>query len=106
MTKKIHLLIDDIRDLDMDIICRTGPLGFRALAYFQGDIECVYFDHDLGAGSNWDGYETMKRAFQAEIMPDKVQLVTSNPVGRMNMAELLIANNFIPELNGIDFKRE
>lgn len=108
--KKYHILIDDLRNLNMDIICRTSQAGFRTVVAFSGDIECLYMDHDLGEESQTDGYELLKKLYANDginiSMPDKVQLVTSNPVGRQNMADLLISNGYIESPNGINFKRE
>jgi hypothetical protein len=53
----------------------------------------VCFDHDLGTddlGNVLDtGYDVMCWAFDHGLLPRRVQIVTSNPVGRENMTRLL-----------------
>lgn len=79
------LLIDDKRDLNCDVIARTPEAARRLLAI--GGWECVCLDHDLGAEE--DGYQIAKWAIENNLLPGKVQLVTSNPVGRMNLRAVL-----------------
>lgn len=81
------LLIDDRRDLGIDVIARTPEAGRRMLAF--GGWECVCFDHDLGSAHDETGYDVLKWALAHKLVPPKVQLVTSNPVGRANMQAAL-----------------
>lgn len=104
MQKRIHLLIDDIRDLQCDLIARTPETGIQCLQLFKGAIACAYFDHDLGEDVA-SGLDVMKAAFDLGIMPDRVQLVTSNPVGRYNMGLLLLDNGFTMQPSAVDFIR-
>ena len=94
------LLIDDCRDLNCEVIARTPNAGKKLLAL--GGWECVCFDHDLG--TNESGYDVLKWASAANFLPDRVQLVTSNPVGRKNMKNLLLDNGFKTK-DGFNFKR-
>ena len=94
------LLIDDMRDLNCDIIARNAKVGKEALINWAGRIECLCLDHDLGEETS--GYDIAKWAIDEEIMPNRVQLVTSNPVGRDNIANLLI-NNGYKELDYANF---
>ena len=87
----MNLLIDDIRDLDVDVIARTGEAGLNVLATMK--FETVFFDHDLGDGIT--GLETLKIAIlRGQLNKSQIILVTSNPVGRKNMEYVLIDNNF------------
>lgn len=45
---EFHLLIDDIRELEMDYIARDGLAGLRALEEYP--VTHLYMDHDLGGG--------------------------------------------------------
>lgn len=80
------LLIDDIRDLNTDVIARTPDSARKMLAL--GGWECVCFDHDLGENVE-TGYDLMKWALERNFLPPKVQLVTSNSVGKRNMRAAL-----------------
>jgi hypothetical protein len=94
------LLIDDIRDLNVDVIARTPDAGKKLLAL--GGWECVFMDHDLGFDET--GYDVTKWALAEGFMPDKVQLVTSNPVGRQNMAKALLSYGYT-SVDGTNFKK-
>jgi hypothetical protein len=85
------LLIDGTRDLNCEAIART-PEAAKALLHCNC-WECVCFDHDLGTGES--GYDVMKWMFEMKIYPPKIQLVTSNVVGRENMAGLLIEQYYV-----------
>lgn len=84
------LLIDDCRDLGADIIARNPSAARRMLAL--GGWECVCFDHDLG--SDESGYDIVVWAIEKQFLPPKIQLVTSNPVGRANMRAALEADGY------------
>lgn len=92
------LLIDDIRDLKVDVIARTAEAGRKMLA--AGEWECVVLDHDLGEKDT--GYDVLMWALERQVLPDKVQLVTSNPVGRRNMRAALEYAGYLT-VNGMDF---
>jgi hypothetical protein len=93
------LLIDDMRDsMGCDIVARNLEAGKKMLEVC--DWECVCLDHDLGAGES--GYDILKWAFEKGRVPSHVQLVTNNPVGRKNMANLLKDNGYNNK-NGLDF---
>jgi len=85
------LLIDDERDLHCDVIARRPDAAKLLLA--QMDWECVCFDHDLGDPSV-SGYDIMKYAIDYDLLPNHVQLVTSNPVGWGNMKSLLLSAGY------------
>ena len=88
----MDLLIDDIRDFNVDVIARNGHAGRVMLSATPWDI--VYFDHDLGDDIN--GYELLTWALENDILNEtKVKIVTGNPVGRQNMEAALENANFI-----------
>ena len=86
------LLIDDCRDLG-NLIARDGETGLTILRLLKGKLEGVMLDHDLGYGIS--GYQVMVTALEEDILPDRVQLVTSNPVGRIAMKQTLEANGYV-----------
>lgn len=86
------LLIDDLRTPDMisgcpdtTIISRTYLDGMRVLIGNKWDV--LYLDHDLGdKDDKKTGYGIMCFLEEyPEYLPDKIILVTSNPVGRKNI---------------------
>ena len=87
MSNEFHLLIDDFRTYDMDHTARTAQEGRQALLSFP--VTHLYMDHDLGEHSDTDGYKVVVWALERGVCPAHVQLVTSNPVGRNNMAAAL-----------------
>ena len=95
------LLIDDVRDLNADAIARTPEAGQRLLA--SGPWACLCLDHDLACKES--GYDVLVWALARDLVPARVQLVTSNPVGRQNMRAALEASGFITR-DGINFARQ
>lgn len=93
------LLIDDVRDLNADAIARTPEAGKRLLG--AGPWSCLCLDHDLGTPES--GYDVLVWALTNDCLPRRVQLVTSNPVGRRNMAAALEVAGYT-SLDGINFK--
>jgi hypothetical protein len=93
MDTKFVLLIDDCRELNVELIARTASAGRAMLEAFKGRIEQVIFDHDLG--SDETGYDVLNWALENDYVPDRVFLITSNPVGRDNMGRALEANGFV-----------
>lgn len=92
------LLIDDIRDLNCEVTARTPEAGKKMLAV--GGWDCVCLDHDLAADET--GYDIAVWALEAGIMPPKVQIVSSNPVGKKNISDALKNNGYTTK-NGTDF---
>ncbi len=81
------LLIDDMRDLTADAVARTGEEGIRALQN-DGPWGMLYLDHDLGEGKT--GYDVacwLER--NPQFLPERVIIVSSNPVGRKNIEAVL-----------------
>ena len=93
------LLIDDVRDLNCEVTAKTPEAGKKMLAL--GGWECLCLDHDLGVEES--GYDVAVWALEKGFMPTKVQLVTSNPVGRKNIADALKASGYTTR-NGTDFE--
>lgn len=87
------LLIDDQRTLPVDRIARTYAEGIAALAEQHWDI--LYLDHDLGDFSGVDGKELTGYDVACWLeqnpqhLPGRVEIVTSNPVGRRNIESAL-----------------
>lgn len=87
------LLIDDTRNLNADVIARTPEAGRKMLAL--GGWEGLMLDHDLGPCES--GAAVLDWAIEHNFVPPIVDLVTSNPVGRANMARALIAAGYTPK---------
>jgi hypothetical protein len=90
------LLIDDERNLDVDVIARTASAGKEMLKSYR-KWECVCMEIDTG-------YDVMVWAIQNRLLPNRVQLVTSNPVGRKNMRAALEREGY-KTVDGINFKK-
>jgi hypothetical protein len=93
---KVDVLIDDCRDFGGNtVICRTGENGIitiMALLKAGVTIERLYMDHDLGDGIN--GYQVIEILAKNGLLPNFVEMVTSNPVGRERMAQVLESEGF------------
>ncbi len=88
------LLIDDQRILPVDRIARTYQEGITALAEQHWDA--LYLDHDLGDFSGTEGRELTGYDVACwleqhpEHLPGRVEIVSSNPVGRRNIEFVLM----------------
>ncbi len=102
----MYILIDDMRDLGCDIICRNGPLGMLVLNAMRGDFAVLCIDHDLGPDDEMTGLDVIKDAASSNLLPDEVQIVSSNPVGVTNIGNVLKDNGFTPDPSNRVFKRK
>ena len=87
------LLIDDVRNFNVDIVLRTAKAAIEFFIVVGDNIsfEKVYLDFDLGDGI---GLDVLKQAiFNNAIIP-KIILVTMNPVGRKQMNDYLLDNGY------------
>lgn len=85
---KFWLLVDDVRDsMGCDIVARNAEAAKELIFCLRGKLDCIIFDHDLGEGEN--GFNVLKWALENNLCPNKIQLVTNNPVGRQNMENIL-----------------
>lgn len=90
------LLIDDTRMEDapnimrrIDLIARNFISGKDALVK-MGPWDLLLLDHDLNSfdptGREWTGYDIMRLLEDfPEYLPGKIEIVSSNPVGRQRM---------------------
>ena len=99
----MFLLIDDLRNTPSDFIARTPSAGKEALRRLKPLLTHVIFDHDLGGEES--GYDVMVWALDNGFMPDNVQLVTSNPVGRDNMIAALLSSGYKAK-NKVEYYKE
>lgn len=101
-----NVLIDDMRNLDhVDAICRHSKGAKRFLEQMKGNFECLMMDHDLGLESE-DGYQILTWALENDLVPDKVEMVTSNPVGRERMGLALINAGYTKKNPGYYVKED
>jgi len=99
------LLIDDLRELDyvvgmylgkdaddlIGVVERTYSGGIEALK--NGPWDVVFLDHDLASfedGKEKTGYDVVCFLEEnPEFLPKRVIIVSSNPVGRRKMQDVL-----------------
>ena len=97
------LLIDDERNLNTEVVARTVEAA-RVILATNIPWECICFDHDLG--SEMSGYDVLNWALSTNnLRTRKIQLVTSNPVGRQNMMNLLEDNGYTHTYGGVSFEK-
>lgn len=92
MTEKVWAIIDDIRTLNCELIARTARDGIQMVIDNFDRIECLCLDNDLG--ELVEGYDVLCNLFYMDKVPNKVQLVTSNPVAQGKMSKLLQSNGY------------
>ena len=84
-TKSDILLIDDMRQLHADRYARTFEAGIDALK--EKTPFLLKLDHDLGdEDPNKTGYGiVLFMEHEPDIRPKEVEIVSSNPVGLLNI---------------------
>lgn len=98
------LLVDDKRDLNCDCIARNYEVAIQLVHLNIWD--CICLDHDLGEEKT--GYDVLSLIIDLldkDELPERFQLVTSNPVGRDRMGKLLL-NHGYKTINNIDYYKE
>lgn len=93
--RPIYIYIDDIRDKPqvnyISITCRDYISAIDLIDYFisRGCCLMLDFDHDLGEGKT--GYDIAKYIVENQIPTDLIRyhVHSSNPVGAMNIRQLL-----------------
>jgi CheY-like chemotaxis protein len=90
---KKTLLIDDLRDIKADRVCRTYEDAIKALTE-EGPFGLCLLDHDLASydkhGREKTGYDILCfLEANPQYLPEKIILVTANPVGRQKMQALI-----------------
>lgn len=101
MGTDMWLMIDDMRNLGCELEARTAGDGMRMLEEHVGQIECLCLDHDLGENQE-NGYQIITWALERDLVPPHVQIVSSNPVGRKNIAAALEAAGYATK-DGVNF---
>jgi len=91
----MDLMIDDTRNLSVDIIARTYNAGKTIL---QSDIKIdeLWLDHDLGEDKT--GYDILNEVIDIHSnlqKPKFISIITSSPVGREKMI-LALTSRFSP----------
>lgn len=76
------LLLDDIRDIKADKVCRNFQCA--CLSVLQYDFDVLYIDHDLGEYKT--GYDFIKYCINNNISFKKVVIIPSNPIVRDNIS--------------------
>jgi len=97
MDKGRMLLIDDVRNFNVDAIARTYDEGKRQLL-LGGPWDVVYLDHDLGDRGSWS--EDHRRHMtgldilnwlegEKHLLPKKLTVVTDNAAARAKMEDIV-----------------
>lgn len=93
MRDKVTLWIDDVKspDFPVDLICRNSVLSQTLLLFLK--IKDLYIDHDLGLNKP-TGAEILDNYFigmeyQSEYLPERIFIISNNPVGRANMQGII-----------------
>ena len=85
--KPIHVYLDDLRPCPKGfVLAKNMEECVELLTSCEVDI--LSLDHDLG----WDeptGYDVAKYIVEHRLYPKVIYLHSANPVGRMNMYQLL-----------------
>lgn len=95
----MKILVDDVRSMEtVDIIFRNPNVALDIIKNSISKIDFLYLDHDMGT-EYIDGYQFIKQLlYKFHIFPKQIMIVSSNPVGRKNIENVLQDNNYY--LNG------
>lgn len=87
MEHVINVYLDDMRRCPQGFVLAKSATECIILLQ-ESEVNILSLDHDLG----WDeptGYEVVKFIVEQRIFPKEIYIHTANPVGRMNMFQLL-----------------
>lgn len=104
--KPLHILIDDIRNLEgMDFIVRTPDAAYDFADKFDSTGHFLYMDNDLGDEDNYlnEGQYILRYILDLGQLPKKVMLVTSNSVAASNMRTMLLAHGYKENPNRVEY---
>lgn len=91
----ITIVVDDLRDIEGDIVCRTFDEAKYMVRFHIGLFDRLYLDHDLGhSDPGCNGYKIISLMEEwcydrSDLWPREVYVVTSNPSGRQNIERVL-----------------
>lgn len=85
--KEFHLLIDDLRNVDVDIIARTVDGGKFVLE--ADKVTHLYLDNDLGLDQPMEGIDILNWARDNDHVPSNVFIISANPVAKKRMEDVL-----------------
>ena len=98
----MYVMIDDLRDIEDFVssdeetkVIRTFQEGMKFVE--NEDLRDLYLlmDNDLGDDRpGLEGYDILSAAIDAGNYPKGVVLVTSNPVARKRMGDMLVLNGY------------
>lgn len=102
----MDLLIDDIRNFNVDIIARTGEAGLLVLGACQGNIDKLWLDFHLGNHASMNGAQVITDAIENEItLPNTIIIVSSLNQGCEVLTEVLLLNGY-KQIDKSEFRRE
>ena len=91
----MKVLIDDMRNINADIICRNYDAAQRFLLVFLSNVTYLMLDNDLGESDpKKDGYaiacwiEERHADFGEAALPNTIEIVTSNPAASAKMEQI------------------
>ena len=86
------ILIDDERDIQVDIVARNYADGIERLKN-DGPFTTLYLDHDLASyydGIEKTGYDVMCWLEEhIEYAPEEIICVSANPVGKRRIEQVI-----------------
>lgn len=90
---KYSLLIDDIRDFHCHFTIRSAESAMEFCIVVKDNIQfdTVYLDFDLGDGT---GLEVLKQMLFNNVQFERIQIITMNPCGRVQLEGCLKDNGF------------
>lgn len=102
MTTKT-ILVDDIRDIDADVICRNFAAAKIIFDLISLTEWSLLLDHDLGESKS--GYDLINHLIDTKNIPKRVFIVSSNPVGRDNIGRAIMDTGEYRKLSPMEFVR-
>lgn len=99
----MRLIVDDVRELGCEVVARTAKAGRMLLTCAGYKFDCICLGHDLGGPET--GLDVLRYGIESNTLPPRVQLVTSNPVGREAVEKELRAAGY-SSVDGVNWFKE
>lgn len=95
------ILVDDVRNFDVDHTFRTGEAAIEFFKNQPADqvYDCIMLDHDLGDENAMNGYTVACWIIENNLKVKEIQIVSANPVGVRNIAAAFEKEGFMKKFS-------
>lgn len=99
--RDINLFVDNTVDIDERLTIRTFDEGLKFVTHTNLSDITLLMDNDLGDVVGKEGCDIVSAFIDANNLPRTIALVSSNPVGVLRMANMIIHSGAYKKIGNI-----